>query len=85
LSPSIDPDRRYASIEALGRIGRYYDRIYLFIAGSNRRGRESQNQPHFGDSHVASPNGVLPSDSPHPNGVVTDVDLDERIRPCPAG
>ena len=58
----------------------------LFIAGSNRNGTEPPwGQPYFGDSHVAGPNGILPSTSPHPNLVLTDVDLDELVRPCPAG
>ena len=58
----------------------------LFIAGSNRAGREPPwNQPYFGQSHVAGPNGVLPDRSTHGNLVIADVDLDELSRPDPSG
>lgn len=58
----------------------------VFIAGSNRRGAEAPwNQPFFGESYVAGPNGVLEDHSPRPDLVVADVDLDELRRPDPAG
>ncbi len=58
----------------------------VFIAGSNRRGAEAPyDQEFFGESHVASPNGVLANVSKHPNLVIADVDLGTLSRPDPSG
>lgn len=58
----------------------------LFIAGSNRLGSEPPwNQPYFGKSHVAGPNGVLENLSDRPDLVLSDVDLGELSRPDPSG
>ena len=58
----------------------------LFIAGSNRRGSEPPwDQPYFGESHIAGPNGVLPNLSSHKDLIVADVALDELSRPDPSG
>lgn len=58
----------------------------VFIGGSNRKGVEPPwNQPYFGDSHFAGPNGVLQNVSTHPNLVIADVDLGELSRPDPSG
>lgn len=58
----------------------------LFIAGSNRHGSEPPwNQPYFGQSHVAGPNGVLPNLSTHENLIIADVDLASLSGPDPSG
>lgn len=58
----------------------------LFIAGSNREGQEPPwNQPYFGESHVAGPNGVLPNLSKHQNLIIADVDLAALSGPDPSG
>ncbi|MBK8994273.1 MAG: hypothetical protein IPM35_00780 [Myxococcales bacterium] len=58
----------------------------LFIAGSNRKGQEPPwNQPYFGQSHVAGPNGVLPNLSTHENLIIADVDLALLSGPDPSG
>jgi N-carbamoylputrescine amidase len=58
----------------------------VFIAGSNRRGSEPPwNQPYFGRSHVAGPNGRAPAE-PAPEGlVIATVDLDQLCEPDPSG
>lgn len=58
----------------------------VFIAGSNRRGAEPPwNQPFFGESYVAGPNGVLEDHSNRPDLVIADVDLGDLGRPDPSG
>lgn len=59
----------------------------LFIGGSNRNGVEKPwNEPFFGDSHWAGPDGErLPDLSEHPNLVIAELDLDQLRRPDPAG
>lgn len=58
----------------------------VFIGGSNRKGAEPPwNQPYFGDSHFAGPNGKLPNLSKHDELVVSDVDLGELSRGDPSG
>lgn len=58
----------------------------VFIGGSNRKGVEPPwNQPYFGDSHFAGPNGVLKDLSTNPELVIADVDLGELSRPDPSG
>jgi len=58
----------------------------LFIGGSNRKGQEKPwNQPYFGDTHFAGPNGLLPNLSIHPEIISSDVDLGALERPDPSG
>jgi N-carbamoylputrescine amidase len=58
----------------------------LFIGGSNRKGSEPPwNQPYFGDTHFAGPNGVAQNISKHENLVISDVDLAELSGPDPSG
>ena len=58
----------------------------LFIGGSNRKGSERPwNQPYFGDSHFAGPNGIAKNVSTRPELIVADLDLGELSRPDPAG
>ncbi|MBL8918701.1 MAG: hypothetical protein JNJ54_07585 [Myxococcaceae bacterium] len=58
----------------------------VFIGGSNRKGVEAPwNQPYFGESHFAGPNGVLKNLSTDPELVITDVALGELSRPDPSG
>ncbi len=58
----------------------------LFIAGSNRLGREPPwNQPYFGKSYVVGPNGVLEDLSARSDLVLADVDLGQLARPDPSG
>ena len=61
-------------------------RLNLFIAGSNRRGREAPwNQEYFGASYVVGPNGrIEPRDSPT-ELVIADLDLDVLRAPDPSG
>jgi N-carbamoylputrescine amidase len=48
----------------------------LFIAGSNRLGREPPFEvSYFGQSYVVGPNGVCDDLSDHPNLVIADIDL----------
>lgn len=58
----------------------------LFIAGSNRKGVEPPwNQPYFGASHFAGPNGVANDESTHPELVIATLDLGELARADPSG
>ena len=58
----------------------------VFIGGSNRKGSEPPwNQPYFGDSHFAGPNGVLPDVSTHENLVIAELDLSELRGADPSG
>jgi beta-ureidopropionase len=58
----------------------------LFIAGSNRKGSEPPwNQPYFGASHFAGPNGVPADVSTHPDLVIADLDLGELAAGDPSG
>lgn len=59
----------------------------LFIGGSNRRGAELPwNQPYFGASYFAGPDGEKVSNrSPRPDLVIADLDLDSLKKPDPSG
>jgi N-carbamoylputrescine amidase len=58
----------------------------VFIGGSNRLGSEPPwHQPYFGESYFVGPNGVLADQSDDEGLVISDVDLDELVRPDPAG
>ena len=59
----------------------------LYIGGSNRRGIEPPwTQEYFGASYFAGPGGVAPKvDSPTPDLVVADLDLDALRGPDPSG
>lgn len=58
----------------------------LFIGGSNRKGMEPPwNQPYFGESHFAGPDGIVPNISRHPKLVIADVDLGSLSAPDAAG
>lgn len=58
----------------------------LFIGGCNRAGREAPwNQPYFGDSHFAGPNGLLPDISHHQELVIAALDLAQLAAPDPSG
>ena len=61
-------------------------RHHLFIGGSNRLGSEKPwGQPYYGETHFVGPNGPLANVSRHPEIVIAEVDLDERLRPDPSG
>ncbi|MEK7233155.1 MAG: nitrilase-related carbon-nitrogen hydrolase [Elusimicrobiota bacterium] len=59
----------------------------LFIGGSNRRGSEKPwNQPYFGESYFAGPDGEkLENISSRPELVIADLDLGALKRPDPSG
>ena len=58
----------------------------LFIGGSNRKGAEPPwNQPYFGESYFAGPDGVLPELSDHPELAIADVDLRRLAKDDPSG
>lgn len=59
----------------------------LFIGGSNRRGEEKPwNQPYFGASYFAGPDGEKVSNrSPRPDLVIADLDLGALKKPDPSG
>jgi N-carbamoylputrescine amidase len=59
----------------------------LFIGGSNRRGEEKPwNQPYFGASYFAGPDGEKVSNrSPRPDLVISDLDLGSLKKPDPSG
>jgi len=58
----------------------------LYIAGSNRRGAEAPwNQPYFGASHVAGPDGRLATVAGPDPLVIADLDLDALRGPDPSG
>jgi beta-ureidopropionase len=59
----------------------------LFIGGSNRRGEEKPwNQPYFGASYFAGPDGEKVSNrSPRPDLVIADLDLGSLKKPDPSG
>jgi N-carbamoylputrescine amidase len=58
----------------------------LFIGGSNRKGIEPPwNQPYFGESYFAGPNGVAENVSSHPELIVADLDLAELSGADPSG
>ena len=58
----------------------------IFIGGSNRRGSEKPwNQPFFGKSYFAGPNGNLPCLSQHENLIIADIDLAVLAQPDPSG
>ena len=59
----------------------------LFIGGSNRDGAEKPwNQPYFGASYFAGPDGEkLENISHRPELVIADLDLDSLKRPDPSG
>lgn len=61
-------------------------RYRVFIAGSNRRGKEPPwNQEYFGASYFVGPSGRIdPRESP-PNLVIADLDLGSLRGPCPSG
>jgi len=61
-------------------------RFNVFIGGSNRKGSEKPwNQPYFGESYFAGPNGLLDNLSSHQNLIIADVDLTILSEPDPAG
>lgn len=59
----------------------------LFIGGSNRRGAEKPwNQPYFGASYFAGPDGEkLKNISKRPDLVISDIDLAALKKPDPSG
>ncbi len=59
----------------------------LFIGGSNRRGSEKPwNQPYFGASYFAGPDGEKLEDlSQRPDLVIADIDLAALKKPDPSG
>lgn len=58
----------------------------VFIGGSNRLGTEPPwNQPYFGASLFAGPDGRLENLSDHPNLVIADLDLSSLEGPDPSG
>ncbi|MDP3544388.1 MAG: nitrilase-related carbon-nitrogen hydrolase [Elusimicrobiota bacterium] len=59
----------------------------LFLGGSNRRGAEKPwNQPYFGASYFAGPDGEKVSNrSPRPDLVIADLDLASLKKPDPSG
>ena len=58
----------------------------LFIGGSNRKGSEGPwNQPFFGGSFFAGPNGIAKDLSADRRLIIADLDLEELSRPDPAG
>lgn len=59
----------------------------LFIGGSNRRGAEKPwNQPYFGASYFAGPDGEkLKNISRRPDLVIADIDLTALQKPDPSG
>jgi N-carbamoylputrescine amidase len=58
----------------------------LYIGGCNRSGSEPPwNQPYFGASYFAGPEGALPPVPAPPGLVVADLDLDALHGPDPSG
>lgn len=58
----------------------------VFIGGSNRKGVEAPwNQPYFGESHFAGPNGVAKNVSTHEALIIADLELGELTRADPSG
>ena len=59
----------------------------IFIGGSNRKGVEKPwNQPYFGASYFAGPDGEKLRDlATQPALVIADLDLDALVRPDPSG
>jgi N-carbamoylputrescine amidase len=58
----------------------------VFIGGSNRKGSEPPwDQPYFGESYFAGPNGTVQDVSTHANLVIADLDLGQLRSTDPSG